>query len=246
MFEQLIPYGWNEDWELAFIPFLEQDLLPGRVIAEHRQYMVVITEQGEYIATVSGNLRYRAKSREDYPAVGDWVAMSPPGNAERLKIQEVLPRRTKVSRKAAGENAKEQIIGANLDTLFIMSSLNQDFNPRRLERYLVLAQNSGCQPVLILNKADLCTDLEPYLEELKQIAPEIPRLMVSAMKQEGLEQLRPFLKAGQTLALIGSSGVGKSTLLNALSGQEMRVQSIRQQDARGSPYNSTSPIIFIA
>ncbi len=234
MYQDLIPYGWNADFQAAFLPFKAQGFLPGRVIAEHRQHLIVITPQGENLAVVSGKLRYRAQCRADYPAVGDWVVLSPFQNGERSKVQAVLPRQTRISRKAAGEDMSEQIIGANIDTLFIVSSLNQDFNMRRLERYLVLAKNSGAQTVLVMNKADLCNDIPARLAELSTVTQEIPVLVLSALDPESVVPLREYLAPGKTLAMIGSSGVGKSSLLNALTQQQsQRVQPIRQRDARG-------------
>lgn len=234
MYQELIPYGWNDSFQADFLPFQLQGYLPGRVIAEHRQYLIVITPQGENIAVVSGTLRYRAQSRADYPAVGDWVVLSPFQPGERSKVQAVLPRQTRISRKSAGDEISEQIIGANIDTLFIVSSLNQDFNMRRLERYLVLAQNSGSQTVVVMNKADLCDDIPARLAQLSLISQAIPVLVVSALDSESVAPLRAYLAPGKTLAMIGSSGVGKSSLLNALTQQDLqRVQAIRQQDARG-------------
>lgn len=231
MYQDLIPYGWDASFQEAFIPYENEGYQPGRVIAEHRQFFIVQTPTGEQTAVISGGLRYKARSRADYPAVGDWVALKA---NQSLKIDAVLPRKSKISRKGSGEHTLEQIIGCNVDTLLILSSLNQDFNLRRLERYLVLAKNSGAEPVMVMNKSDLCNKPELILKQLETIAPEIPVLVISALESLGLEQVYPYLKPGKTLALIGSSGVGKSTLLNALAEYGLqKVQHIRQQDARG-------------
>lgn len=234
MYQELLIYGWNTQFQADFLPFQVQGFWPGRVIAEHRQHLIVITPQGEAVAVVSGKLRYRAQSRADYPAVGDWVVLSPFQSGERAKVQAVLPRQTRISRKSAGDEMSEQIIGANIDTLFIVSSLNQDFNMRRLERYLVLAKNSGAQTVLVMNKADLCENIPARLAQLATISQDIPILVVSALEPESVVPLQAYLAPGKTLAMIGSSGVGKSSLLNALTQQQVqRVQPIRQRDARG-------------
>lgn len=231
----LTSYGWDTATAISFEPLAAQGYLPGRVLAEHRQHYLVVTSEGEGTAVVSGRMRYQASVPADYPTVGDWVVLGPrQRSTDRFKIHAVLPRSTRISRKSTGEHASEQIMGANIDTLLIMTSLNQELNLRRLERYLVLARNSGAQPVLLLNKADLCPEPEAALEALKDIAQDIPVLILSALTNLGLEQLQPYLYEGQILAMIGSSGVGKSTLLNALLGQEVqRVQQIRVQDARG-------------
>ena len=218
----------------AFAPYLSQGWIPGRILIEHRQHYLVITPEGEGQASIAGKMRYLAQSRADYPAVGDWVVLRKVGTGQHFKIQHLLPRQSKISRKTAGENPHEQIMGTNVDSLLIMTSLNQDFNLRRLERYLVLARNSGAQPVLLLNKADLCPDTAAKKQMLNSVAPDMPSHLLSALKQQGLEQLEPYLKPGETIALIGSSGVGKSTLLNALAGDPLQsVQGIREDDAKG-------------
>lgn len=240
MFQALIPYGWSADFESAFLDAEAaanlQGCVPARILNEQRQLYQVITPAGERLAVVSGKLRYHAHQRADYPSVGDWVVLQAEGPNERAKILQVLPRHSKISRKTKGDELKEQIIGSNVDTLLIVSSFNQELNLRRLERYLVLAQNSGAQPVLVLNKADLA-DAEQrasQLAALSAIAQQVPIVSLSALSQQGFEGLQPYFGTGKTIAMIGSSGVGKSTLLNALSGVEnQKTQAIRQQDARG-------------
>src|SRR3954470_16553083 len=148
--------GWNEQWQQAFAPHAAQGLCPGRVVVEHRTNYRVVTESAELVAEVGGKLRREVTRRIDFPAVGDFVALSIAAGNGPVKIQSLLPRRTAFIRQAVGERTQEQVVGANLDTVFIISALDSDFNVRRLERYLTLAWESGAQPVILLNKADLC------------------------------------------------------------------------------------------
>lgn len=240
--EDLIAYGWTPALAEAFLPYEKRlnHSLPGRILAEHRQHYLVQTHQGEGQAVISGSLRYHTQETPgDRPAVGDWVVLTPTQTRHahatpHYKIHGVLPRQSKVSRKASGQKTVEQVIGTNLDTLFIVTSLNQDLNLRRLERYLALARQSQIQPVLILNKADLCEDIEAVQAQLAPIVGSTPMVVLSALQHSGLHLLAPYLGVGKTLALVGSSGVGKSTLLNALLGeQRQNTQEIRSQDARG-------------
>lgn len=238
----LTAYGWTQKLANAFLPHerAQPHSLPGRILAEHRQYYLVQTHAGEGRAQISGSLRYHSQEHPEHrPAVGDWVVLWPTHTARanevpNYRIHAVLPRHSKVSRKASGQKTQEQVLGTNLDTLFIVTSLNQELNLRRLERYLALAQQSQVQPVVILNKADLCADPEAVENTIRNIVGDVPLIVLSALYQSGIHQLSPYLGAGQTLALIGSSGVGKSTLVNALShAQRQTTGAIREQDDRG-------------
>ncbi|KIY22262.1 MULTISPECIES: ribosome small subunit-dependent GTPase A [Mesobacillus] len=206
----------------------------GRIALEHKHSFRVWLEEGEYLCTLSGKLTYEANSRDDLPAVGDWVAVKTSPGEMRGTIRGILPRKSKFSRKAAGQVTEEQIVAANIDTVFIVNSLNDDLNLRRIERYLLLAWESGSNPVIILSKADLEPDLETKLELVAGVAIGVPVIPVSVLVETGMEELQRYLAPGRTVALIGSSGVGKSSLVNYFSGYEKQlVQEIRESDDKG-------------
>ncbi|WP_342431982.1 ribosome small subunit-dependent GTPase A [Neobacillus sp. FSL H8-0543] len=212
-----------------------EEMIIGRVALEHKRMYRVWTEQGELLCEVTGKFSFDAVNREDYPAVGDWVILKPRTEEGKGSIYSVLPRFSKFSRKSAGRTAEEQIVAANVDTIFLVNSLNDDLNLRRMERYLLLAWESGANPVIILSKADLCANIEEKLSVVQAIAfGGVPVIPISAETMSGLEQLGPYLQPGKTIALLGSSGVGKSTLTNRLLGDEKQVvQEIRRADDKG-------------
>lgn len=219
--------GWDSYFENEFKKVERPGCIPGRVFEEHTHLYKVYTEEGEVLGEISGRLRFNASGQEDFPAIGDWVALSlRPGEA-RATIHEILSRRSRFSRKVAGTVTREQIVAANIDRIFIMTSLNSEFNPRRLERYLTVAWESGASPVIVLSKADLCPDVTKRLLEVEAIAFGTPVHVISSVTKEGLVELEQYLQRGVTAALLGSSGVGKSTLINSLAGDELqRVSSI--------------------
>lgn len=226
--------GFNDFFEKAFEAFKLEGYTVGRVSLEHKRMYRVWTEEGELLCEVAGKFAYLAGSREDYPAVGDWVVLKARHDEGRGTIHHVLPRKSKFSRKAAGENTEEQIVATNVDTIFLVNSLNDDLNLRRIERYLLLSWESGANPVIVLTKADLCNDIEGKLSEVEGIAMGVPIVSVSVLEEEGMEGLQPYLLPGKTIALLGSSGVGKSTLANYLLGAEkQKVQEIREDDDKG-------------
>ncbi|AWE07420.1 ribosome small subunit-dependent GTPase A [Lysinibacillus sp. 2017] len=208
--------------------------IPARVILEHKHSYRVITEQGEWLASISGNFAFNSYSRKDYPAVGDFVLVEQMPGEERAIIHHLFERKSKFTRKMAGQEMDEQIVASNVDIVFLAMSLNADFNVRRLERYLIAAWDSGAKPVIVLTKADLCDDVDAYVQEVESIAFGVEIIVVSAVTGEGVEVLREMLSEGMTAALLGSSGAGKSTLTNALvENEQMKVSGIREEDAKG-------------
>ncbi|MBB6671027.1 ribosome small subunit-dependent GTPase A [Cohnella nanjingensis] len=248
MNERLTAWGWNEAWEGRFDASVKpgaRKLVPARVTAQFSHLYQIVAETGERYAEVTGKFEFEAESRGAFPAVGDWVAAELLDGEPRAVIHAVLPRMSAMSRKVAGNTIDEQIIGANLDTVFIVNSLNEDWNVRRLERYLIIAREAGIRPVVLLTKADLCADPEAYVAEAEQAAPGVPVIAVSAVTDQGKDALAPYLQTGMTVAATGSSGVGKSTLLNWLAGDDLQeVQGIREDDARGR-HTTTHRELFV-
>lgn len=226
--------GWNEFLNNAFVEYEEQGYTVGRVMLEHKRLYRVETDHGECLAEVSGKYRFGAVTREDYPAVGDWVVLSERQDEGKATIHALLPRFSKFSRKAAGLTTEEQIVAANVDTVFLVQSLNYDFNPRRLERYLVMAWESGSNPVVVLTKSDLCEDIPGKIAEVEAVAFGVPIHVISVKDESGLEELTSYFAEGKTVALLGSSGAGKSTLTNYLLGEEKQlIQDVRSDDDKG-------------
>ncbi len=226
--------GWDETWARGFAPFAADGLIPARVAIEFNYIYRLYAETGELQAQHTGKLRHEAESRQQLSAVGDWVAARPTPGEASATIEVVLPRRSRFSRKVAGETTEEQIVAANIDTVFIVMGLDGDYNPRRLERYLVLSFESGASPVVILNKTDVAEHLSEDLDEIRGLAVGIPVHAISAKQRSGIEVIEGYLGAGRTGALLGSSGVGKSTLVNALVGEErLKTRDVRASDSRG-------------
>lgn len=223
------------------------EMILGRVALEHKRMYRVWTEQGELLCEVSGRFSFNALNREDFPAVGDWVALKSRSDEGKGTILAIMPRKSKFSRKSAGNTAEEQIVATNVDTVFLVNSLNEDLNLRRIERYLLLAWESGANPVIVLSKADLCEDLDRKLAEVKAISlGGVPVIAVSAETMSGFDKLEPYLQPGKTIALLGSSGVGKSTLTNRLLGEDKQVvQGIRLADDKGRHTTTHRELILL-
>ncbi|MEK5037219.1 ribosome small subunit-dependent GTPase A [Sporosarcina sp. FSL K6-3457] len=231
-------YGWNTSHEARWEEINDNEKMkkctPGRVTLEHKHMYRVVTANGEWLSVCSGAMQHDALERRDFPAVGDWVAVEKMPGEERGIIHAILPRTSLFSRKAAGTTIVEQIIAVNVDVVFLVMSMNKDFNARRLERYLVAAYDSGANPVVVLTKKDVCEDPASYMEEARNIAFGADVFAVSNVTGEGVDELTALLTDGKTAALLGSSGVGKSSLTNAICGNDMMaVQDIREDDAKG-------------
>jgi ribosome biogenesis GTPase len=227
---RLAALGWTDELETAMTIYSERGFEPARVVAEHRGGYYVRGERGDVLAHARGRLRDH-EITGGMPAVGDWVAIcdAPGGTAA---IEAVLPRRTKISRKTPWLKAEEHTLVANVDTVFLVAGLDGDFNARRLERYLVTAWDSGADPVVVLTKLDVC-EHEELIEEARSVAIGVPVFPVSNVTGEGLDAVREYLVPAKTLALLGSSGVGKSTLVNTLAGRELMRTGDLRSDGRG-------------
>ena len=223
--------GWDDLWEQEFQRNRDAGLLPGRVFTYNRQYYSLYTEHGEINAEVAGALLYRSEDH-DLPVVGDWIAFRQHGDL--AIIHQVLSRRTKFSRRGAGRQLREQVIATNIDLLLIVCGLDQDFNLRRIERYLAAAAESGSSPVIVLNKVDLCSGPALRIVEVEKLAPAVPVIPLTATDDHTSDALWPYLQPGKTAALVGSSGAGKSTILNQLLGAPLQAtQATRSGDGRG-------------
>lgn len=226
--------GWDERVAADFAPHAANGRMPARVTLEHQHIYRVEAATVELLASVSGGIRHRATGPQDFPAVGDWVVIRPPSPGHRAVIEAVLPRRSKFSRKVAGDEAVEQVVAANVDTIFIVMGLDRDFSLRRAERYLITAWDGGAAPVIILNKADLCEDVPSAVAHIQSVAPGVAVHAISTKFDPGLACLDEYLHPGRTIALLGSSGVGKSTIVNRLVGEEVqRTREVRESDQRG-------------
>ncbi len=234
--------GWDPGWAAAFLPFDAAGWRPARVVAAHRDTWLVATPAGEHEAVIAGRLRHEAIGPADLPAVGDWVAIGASDEAGPSVIQVVLPRRTWFGRSMAdsgrrtgSRHADEQVLAANVDVALVITGLDGDFNLRRLERYLAVAWTGGATPVIVLNKADVASDPEGLRVAAEAVAPGVEVRTISALTGDGVASLATdHLPFGRTAVVLGSSGVGKSTLVNALLGYDrQRTAAVREDDARG-------------
>ncbi len=224
--------GWDKGWERAAAPWIREGFAVGRIAAEDRGGYVVLVGGEEHRAEVSGRFHFTAPSPSDFPKVGDWAVLAVYEDSDI--IQAILPRRSKLSRKTPGETTEEQVLAANLDIVFVVQGLDRDFNLRRLERHLVMIHEGGARPAVVLNKADLCEDRDGAVRSVEAVAPGIDIFLVSALTDFGMDRLAGFLREGSTCALIGSSGVGKSTLINRLVGKpRFKTEEVRAKDSRG-------------
>ena len=245
----LIDLGWNDSFSQYFEKFKaenekirQQNPVVARISCEHRNLYHAITEKGDVTAEISGRFRHESFSRADFPVVGDWVVMTRQDNQSHATIHAVLPRQSHFSRKAIlgggpaygmGKTEK-QVLVTNINSVFLVSGLDGDFNLRRMERYLSIAWDSGASPVIVLNKSDLPENLDELIEQASEVALGVPILPVSAKTSDGIDSLLEYIPKGNTVTLLGSSGVGKSTIINSLIGEEIiKTGELRKSDGRG-------------
>ncbi len=243
IFERLRELGWDSFFHEAYKPMATPDNLPARVIGQERTRYQVFHRDGEVHATLSGRAVFREMPGDIRPTVGDWVVVKHNSIGSDATIEAILPRKSTLSRQIAGGrarfaggNTQEQVVAANVDTAFIVCSLDSERNMRlrRIERYLALVWSSGATPVILLNKADLCQDVPEHVNEVEQIAVGVPIVSLSATEKVGLEALDVHLSKGKTAVFLGLSGVGKSSIINALLGEErLKTNEVRESDFRG-------------
>lgn len=242
----LLDLGWSEFFEKHFQHYKEQGYSIGRISAENKNNYNIYTEHGEVLGEVSGKLIYNAESASEFPKTGDWVVISLFDNNTRAVIHDILPRKTKISRKSVDKRTDEQVIATNIDIVFIMQSLDNNFNLNRLERYLVAVNESGAIPIVLLSKADICPESNFKLEEVNNSIPEVKVVIISSITKTGLNDVLKFFDKSTTAAVIGSSGVGKSTLINQLiTDKQLKTNSVRTIDQRGKHTTTRRELIVL-
>ena len=239
MANQLENLGYNNAWKSLFQAHASRGLEPARILAQHRGWWTCATTEKIFDAKPTGAL-WRS-SPISHPAVGDWVVV----HSRNARIQKVLPRQTAFVRQAAGKRTKLQVICTNVDTVLVVTSVDQDFNLRRLERYLTAVVQSGARPVVVLSKCDLIDEPHIPIAQVKSLGPTLEVIPTSVMSSDGLDALKDVMKPGETLVLVGSSGVGKSSLVNFLNGSEIQsTRDVRANDGRGR-HTTTHRELFV-
>ena len=222
-------YGFSESFSNGILQ--DNQLTPARILSQEKGFYRIISDKGKKLAEVSGKFQFQTTVSSDYPAVGDFVLVNWNESGNSAIIESLLPRKSAFIRKAAGGSQQEQVVAANIDIVFLCMALNNDFNLRRMERYISIAWDSGAMPVVVLTKSDLCDDLEQKLAEVSTISFGVDVLVTTSTEENGYEELLPFISEGKTIAFIGSSGVGKSTLINRLLGKELlKTNGLRNDD----------------
>ncbi len=243
-------FGWNSFFVSQLSTSDQKGLEAARVANQQKNMFIVLTVDGAIPATVSGKFSYQSRKEVIYPVVGDWVLIKRLPGENRCVIKEVLPRTTYMSRKAPGEMAHdaiaEHVLSANMDIVIIVESLNKNFSVRRLERYLIVARGSKASVAIVLSKADLCSDINDIVDEVRSIAPDVEIIPASSITGLGMDAIRTLAKPGTTLTLLGSSGVGKSSLINVLAGEELLFTSeVRGDDDKGRHTTSHRQLVML-
>jgi ribosome biogenesis GTPase len=238
--------GWNTERERAFAPSRQNHLEPGRVAVEDKHHYMIFGAAGTLTGKVTGRLLHQASPAE-LPKVGDWVAFSPvPKEEGKAQIHQVLPRRTKLSRKIVGRETEEQVLVTNVDIAFVVQALDRSFNPATLQRHLAMVIEGGVKPVVVLNKTDLCEDILSKLATVESVAADAPVIAVSARTGQAMDSLTQLVRPGETIVFIGASGVGKSSLINQIYGEEIQATTeVRESDAKGRHTTSWRELIVL-
>lgn len=252
---ELKDLGWDSHFKTQFENYDNKEgLEPARVTQEHKGLYMMINSRGEYLAEISGRMRYLARGYSDFPAVGDWVLAKIFPREKKGIIHVILERKTRFSRKAvlsggmpeSHGKTEEQMIAANIHTVFIVNSMDSDFSLRRIERYMTSVYASNMNPVIVLNKSDIISDIETYINQAESIAFGVPVIPVSGLTGKGIDDLRKFIHPGETIVFLGSSGVGKSTIINNLTGTErQKVNVVRKIDQKGRHTTTTRELIIL-
>lgn len=230
----LAPLGWSEHWTSQLASASSAEWQPGRVAVEDKLHYQVVGAEGVFLARITGRFETGARSRADYPKVGDWVLFTAVPDEERAQIHAVLPRRTRLARKRKGRETSEQILVTNVDVAFIVHGLDRELNVRLIERFLVMSREGGVQPVVVLNKMDLDAAATAKVAALTGAVRDVPVLPTCARTGRGLSEVTRFIKPGQSVVFMGASGVGKSSLINRLYGEEIQATAeVRESDAKG-------------
>ena len=238
-------FGWSEWFESCYSESDRLSYAPARITAEYAGCYEAWTEHGKKLLSISGKIRHRSVSADEMPVVGDWVLIpvSHKGNNERIPIHSILKRKTLLARKAAGKRDSIQPIAANADYVFIVQGLDSNFNIKRLDRYLTAVRTSGVNPVIILNKADLCPEKEERKKEAEAAADGVPVLLLDSVNLIGYDRLAEYICPGRTIAFIGSSGAGKSTIINCLGAEKQRTGAVKAKDGKGMHTTTTRRLI---
>jgi len=251
----LIDLGWNDFFKAHFESIDIKDAIPARIAVQQKDRYIVFCEEGELSVEVSGKFRHKALSKADYPTVGDWVAVKINPDGQGAVIHSLLPRKSKFSRKAVlaggpkyGDGkTEEQVLSANIDTAFIVGGLDGEYNLRRLERYISVAWDSGTSAVVLLNKSDLCDNVDRIASEVESILIGVPVYTISAIIKDSLEALKDYLGKGKTVSFLGSSGVGKSTIINSILGYDrQKTNEVRDHDRRGRHTTTYRELIVLS